>query len=74
VFKDKLIRRALGRNVAIRVDGFSGPGKSAALPERPDPTSDAVRKKNAQSFRSLIWINARAVQSAMVASSERKPT
>ena len=35
----------------------------------------AARSENtSQSFRPLIWINAHAVQSAMVALSERKPT
>jgi hypothetical protein len=35
----------------------------------------AARSENtSQSFRPLIWINARAVQPAMVALSERKPT
>jgi hypothetical protein len=38
--------------------------------------SDKRRRSEntSKSFRPLIWINARAVQSAMVALSERKPT
>jgi hypothetical protein len=53
VFKDKLIRRALGRNVAIRVDGFSGPGKSKGCPN--GRIGQAARsEKDAQSFRPLI--------------------
>ena len=42
---------------------------------RPQAVELEARHENTlQSFRPLSWINTRAVQSAMVALSERKPT
>ena len=71
--QDKLICRAFGRMSQFEWRALAS---HASQKERANGwIGQVARSENtSQSLRPLIWINARAVQSAMVALSERKPT